>query len=76
MDGAIYEWDLKTFKRSREYVIKGCMQTSVIIANSSKLFLSTTSDCKLRELDDTEILRVESLNLIDYFLLQHVQASL
>lgn len=66
MDGAIYEWDLKTCKRSREYVIKGCMQTSVIIVNNSKLFLSTTTDCKLRELDNVEIFRVESFNLIGF----------
>ncbi|KAG0613875.1 hypothetical protein M758_6G135700 [Ceratodon purpureus] len=62
MDGAIYEWDLKTCKRSREYVLKGCMQTSVIIANDSKLFLSTTTDCKLRELDNVEIFREPFIN--------------
>lgn len=58
LDGAIYEWDLKTCKRSREIVIKGCPQTCVICDKNSNVFLSTASDCKLRELDDGELLRV------------------
>lgn len=57
-DGAVYEWDLKTCTRSREHVIKGSAQTCVIGVNDGKfksLFLSATSDCKLREMDAVDV---------------------
>lgn len=61
MDGAIYEWDLETCTRSREHVIKGSTQTCVVgVHGKSKLFLSATSDCKLREMDAVEVFQVES----------------
>lgn len=63
MDGAIYEWDVKTCKRSREHVIKGCMQLCVISSYKSKLFLSASSDSKLRELDAIEVFKVEFFKL-------------
>jgi len=65
MDGAIYEWDLKTCTRSREHVIKGSTQKCVIVLNGkSKLFLSATSDGKLREMDAVDVFQVASCNLI------------
>ncbi len=36
MDGAVYEWRLKDFKRDKENVLKGCNYSSVL----------ATSDCK------------------------------
>lgn len=36
MDGAVYEWRLKDFKREKENVLKGCNYTSVL----------ATPDCK------------------------------
>ncbi|XP_073392663.1 uncharacterized protein [Physcomitrium patens] len=63
MDGAIYEWSLKTWERSREYVTEGCPQTCAIGTKSSNRFFSTTSNCKLRELDSVEVFHVESFNL-------------
>ena len=36
MDGAVYEWRLKDFKREKENVLKGCNYTSVL----------STPDCK------------------------------
>ena len=36
MDGAVYEWRLKDFKREKENVLKGCNYSSVL----------ATPDCK------------------------------
>ena len=69
MDGAIYEWTLKTSKRSREHVIKGCMYTCVIGVPNSKCFLSTSTDRKLREMDELEVFKVLSSYLFFTFLL-------
>ena len=36
MDGAVYEWRLRDFKREKENVLKGCVYSSVL----------ATPDCK------------------------------
>jgi hypothetical protein len=58
VDGAIYEWQLREFKRSRENVIKGCVYTSVVGLKDSKTFFAVGSDHKLKELDDTSVAKV------------------
>jgi hypothetical protein len=60
MDGAIYEWTVKTFKRKRENVIKGCIYTCAIGLKNSRCFYGVGSDRKLRELDEMQVLKVQS----------------
>ncbi|CAM6094904.1 unnamed protein product [Calypogeia fissa] len=57
VDGAIYEWQLRDFKRFRENVIKGCVYTSVVGLKDSKTFFAVGSDHKLKELDDTSVVK-------------------
>ncbi|XP_073385676.1 uncharacterized protein [Physcomitrium patens] len=57
VDGAIYEWELKTLKRVRENVIKGCQYSGVVSVRDSKTFFAVGSDRKLKELDDALLVR-------------------
>ncbi|CAK9258476.1 unnamed protein product [Sphagnum jensenii] len=63
MDGAIYEWTVKTFKRKRENVIKGCIYTCVIGLKNSRCFYGVGSDRKLRELDEMQVLKIFESNV-------------
>lgn len=58
IDGAIYEWELKSLKRVRENVIKGCMYSGVVSVKDSQTFFGVGSDKKLKELDDAILLKV------------------
>lgn len=58
MDGAIYEWELKSLKRSRENVIKGCQYSGVVTVKDSPTFFGVGSDRKLKELDDAIVIKV------------------
>ncbi|KAG0554261.1 hypothetical protein KC19_12G077500 [Ceratodon purpureus] len=57
IDGAIYEWELKSLKRVRENVVKGCMYSGVASVKDSQTFFGVGSDKKLKELDDAIIIK-------------------
>lgn len=58
IDGAIYEWEIKGLKRVRENVIKGCIYSSVVCVKDCKTFFGVGSDRKLKEMDDSIVLKV------------------
>jgi len=53
MDGAVYEWKMKDFKREKENVLKGCNYTCVISTPDSRSIFAVGSDRKLKEFDET-----------------------
>ena len=53
MDGAVYEWRLKDFRREKENVLKGCNYTCIIAAADSQSIFAIGSDLKLKEFDET-----------------------
>ena len=54
VDGAVYEWTLKDFKREKENVFKGCNYTCVVSTPDARSILAVSSDCKLKEFDDAQ----------------------
>jgi len=58
VDGAIYEWELKSLKRVRENVIIGCQYSSVVSVKDSQTFFGVGSDRKLKELDEAMVIKV------------------
>ena len=61
IDGAVYEWELKGLKRVRESVIKGCLYSSITCVKDVKNFFAVGSDRKLKELDDSIVVKVSRL---------------
>ncbi|KAI5064817.1 hypothetical protein GOP47_0019512 [Adiantum capillus-veneris] len=57
LDGAIYEWRVKDYKRNRENVLKGCAYTCVAGAYNANTFIAVGSDRKLKEMDETQIVK-------------------
>lgn len=53
LDGAVYEWKLKDFKREKENVLKGCNYTCVVSTPDSRNIYAVGSDKKLKEFDET-----------------------
>ena len=64
IDGAVYEWELKGLKRLRESVIKGCLYSSISCVKDVKNFFAVGSDRKLKELDDSIVVKVSRLRLL------------
>ncbi|KAL0032683.1 hypothetical protein WJX79_002789 [Trebouxia sp. C0005] len=52
VDGAVYEWRLKDFKRSKENVLKGCSYSCVVDDSDSHALYVVGSDKKLKELEE------------------------
>ncbi|DBA68566.1 TPA: hypothetical protein ACH3X2_013579 [Trebouxia sp. C0005] len=52
VDGAVYEWRLKDFKRSKENVLKGCSYSCVVTTPDSHALYVVGSDKKLKELEE------------------------
>lgn len=63
VDGAIYEWRVKDYKRLRENVNKGTVYTSAIGMVDSKSFFAVGSDRKLKEVDENQVLKVDEVEL-------------
>ncbi|KAK9830297.1 hypothetical protein WJX72_010857 [[Myrmecia] bisecta] len=53
VDGAVYEWKLRDFKREKENVLKGCNYTCVVATPDNHTLYAVGSDKKLKELEDT-----------------------
>lgn len=52
MDGAVYEWRLKDFKREKENVLKGCNYSSVLATPDCKTLYAAGSDKKIKEFEE------------------------
>ncbi|CAL1538634.1 unnamed protein product [Lymnaea stagnalis] len=57
MDGAVYEWDSYSGKRTSESVMKSCNYTSVVITPDGKTTFAVGSDKTLKEIADSHVLR-------------------
>lgn len=57
MDGAVYEWDTSSGRRTGEYVLKNCSYTSVGLSVDARNVFAVGSDRKLKEISDSQILR-------------------
>lgn len=54
MDGAVYEWRLKDFKREKENVLKGCNYTCALSTADSKNIYGVGSDMRLKEMEEIQ----------------------
>eukprot|EP00741_Cyanophora_paradoxa_P020094 tig00021234_g19395.t1 len=59
MDGAVYEWKLKDFKREGENVLKSCNYTCVVGTPDGRSILAVGSDRKLKEISGDSIINKE-----------------
>lgn len=57
MDGAIYEWNMFTFKREGESVLKSCSYTGISISPDNRTIYAVGSDKSIKEICDGQILR-------------------
>ncbi|KAK7162706.1 hypothetical protein R3I93_006907 [Phoxinus phoxinus] len=57
MDGAVYEWNTLSGTRESDSVLKTCSYTGVTISPDAKTFFAVGTDCTLKEIQDSQILR-------------------
>lgn len=55
MDGAVYEWDTATGKRTGESVLKSCSYTGVTVTPDGKTTFAAGSDKTLKEIADSQV---------------------
>ena len=55
MDGAVYEWNVTSYKREGESVLKSCSYTSVAISPDSRTTFAVGSDRTLKEICDSQV---------------------
>ena len=55
MDGAVYEWQLKDFKRTSENVLKSCQYTCAVCTSDARSIFAVGSDRKIKEISDGNI---------------------
>jgi len=55
MDGAVYEWQLKDFKRTSENVLKSCSYTCAVCTSDARSIFAVGSDRKMKEISDSNI---------------------
>lgn len=55
MDGAVYEWLLKDFKRTSENVLKSCSYTCAVCSPDARSVYAVGSDMKMKEIADSNI---------------------
>lgn len=65
MDGAVYEWRLSDFKRSKENVLKGCNYTCAVCTPDCRTLYAVGSDKKLKEMEDTPASGTQVVKEID-----------
>lgn len=54
MDGAVYEWNVTSYKREGESVLKSCSYTSVAVSPDSRTTFAVGSDRTLKEICDSQ----------------------
>lgn len=62
MDGAVYEWNVTSYKREGESVLKSCSYTSVAVSPDSRTTFAVGSDRTLKEICDSQV-RYSSWNI-------------
>ena len=55
MDGAVYEWQLKDFKRTSENVLKSCSYTCAVCTSDARSIFAVGSDRKMKEISDSNV---------------------
>ena len=55
MDGAVYEWQLKDFRRTSENVLKSCAYTCAVCTADARAIYAVGSDRKLKEIADSNV---------------------
>ena len=50
-DGAVYEWNMQSYRREKDCVVKNCSYTSVAITADMKATFAVGSDCTLKEIN-------------------------
>jgi len=55
MDGAVYEWNVTSYKREGESVLKSCSYTSVAVSPDSRTTFAVGSDRTLKEICDSQV---------------------
>eukprot|EP01135_Chromosphaera_perkinsii_P003926 Nk52_evm27s262 gene=Nk52_evmTU27s262 len=56
-DGAVYEWNIRTFKREGENVTKSCSYTSTVVGPDGSTLYGVGSDKSIKEINDSQIIR-------------------
>lgn len=51
LDGAVYDWSVRTCKREREYVLKSCSYTSLAFTSDLKTTFAVGSDRTLNQIN-------------------------
>ena len=57
MDGAVYEWNVTSYKREGESVLKSCSYTSVAVSPDSRTTFAVGSDRTLKEICDSQVIK-------------------
>uniref|UniRef100_UPI003F9B7866 cilia and flagella associated protein 57 isoform 8 n=1 Tax=Danio rerio TaxID=7955 RepID=UPI003F9B7866 len=57
MDGAVYEWNTLSGTRESESILKTCSYTGVAISPDAKTFFAVGTDCSLKEIHNSQILK-------------------
>lgn len=55
MDGAVYDWNVTSYKREGESVLKSCSYTSVAVSPDSRTTFAVGSDRTLKEICDSQV---------------------
>lgn len=55
MDGAVYEWNVTSYKREGESVLKSCSYTGVAVSPDSRTTFAVGSDRTLKEICDSQV---------------------
>lgn len=55
LDGAIYEWNMFTFKRDGESILKSCSYSSVSVSPDSRTIYAVGSDKTIKEISDGQV---------------------
>ena len=63
MDGAVYEWNVTSYKREGESVLKSCSYTSVAVSPDSRTTFAVGSDRTLKEICDSQVNTVHCVKL-------------
>ena len=67
MDGAVYEWNVTSYKREGESVLKSCSYTSVAVSPDSRTTFAVGSDRTLKEICDSQVNKLVLRNSITVY---------
>ena len=55
VDGAIYEWNMSTFKRDGESILKSCSYSSITVSPDGRTIYAVGSDRTIKEISDGQV---------------------